>query len=206
MTHDPEPSTSRDSIEPTVTEPEPPGPAGPAGPAVSAEDTTPVGDDGKTRKFNLNLTPGVLESFSPVGGLTHFGFYVSVNTDFLIPINKETMTTLIVSPGFEVGELGRDGLQWGPVFGLIIDQVVAERPKLTITVEPQVGYFLNAISLFETGGVDSVSHNLYVGLGSALILPSGLTFIPTITTSIAHDFSAASLALNPTFLVSIPIL
>lgn len=172
------------------------------------EETTANSDDAVAEaksdpKFLFNLTAGMLESFSPVTG-DHYGFYLSLSGDFLIPVGQRG-TTLILSPGFEVGELGTDGLQWGPVGGFIVDQVIAEKPKVTVAVEPQVGYVLNAVSLFDEGGVDSVSHFLYTGLGFAFILPKGLTFIPTVTVSIAHTFDPATVAINPMFLISIPL-
>ena len=154
-------------------------------------------------KFFINLTPGVLESFSPATG-DHYGFYVMLSSDFLVPVGKRG-TTLIFSPGFEVGELGSDGLQWGPVAGFIVDQVIAEKPKVTVAIEPQIGYLLNAVSLFGQQGVDSVSHYLYTGVGFAFILPKGVTLIPTVVASIDHTFNPESVALNPMFLVSVPV-
>jgi len=174
-----------------------------APPEVTSEESSPVAETENDPKFFLNLTPGILESFSPVTG-DHYGLYLSLNTDFLIPVGKRG-TTLIVSPGIEVGELGNQGVQWGPVFGLILDQVIAENPKITVTIEPQIGYVLNAVSLFDQGGVDSVSHFLYTGLGFAFILPNGVALIPTVTASIGHTFDPATVALNPMFLVSVPL-
>lgn len=65
-------------------------------PAPNPGDDVRVSEEKPDPKFFLNLTPGLLESFSPVTG-DHYGLYLMVSTDFLIPVGKHG-TTLIFSP------------------------------------------------------------------------------------------------------------
>lgn len=83
--------------------------------------------------------------------------------------------------------------------------MIAEKPKVTIAIEPQIGYLLNAVSLFDEGGVDSVSHFFYTGVGFAFVLNNGVALIPTVVASIDHTFTPDTVALNPMFLVSVPL-
>ena len=167
-------------------------------------DTKPSGSGEPSEALEplLVISGGVFESFSPVDGVEYRSSSLYLSLDYYVPINRRG-TGVIVSGGMQLGELGEDGFWWGPIAGVGIDQVFFKGKALTISVAPQLGYYLSANHLQSDseGGVE-LTHGPFVGMGLPFLLPNRTAIVPQVFVNWASDWSNESLVLSPGVVVS----
>ncbi len=139
------------------------------------------------------LTVGLLELIGVSPEVTHLGVYVTTSVD--VSIKLDDTWTLIPSVGFEFApELGN----WGGVFLLIVDYVLAELGRVALALEPQVGLIHDAAPV-----EDGFEHHLFVAAGVGLaVVTERFLVIPQVLASVGTDGEGWAVA--PTVLFSVP--
>ncbi len=165
------------------------------GPPMTAELPTASEPEKSARRISPALTAGVLEAFALASAIPHLGFFVTMAVDLQIPVNDAW--TMIPSFGFEFAP---DVVNWGGTFFLIADRVVVSKPSVTVAVEPQIGFYQNAVPLDDGG----FQHNFYVspGFGIAFIFERFIV-LPTLFASWGVQRDGWSL--GPSLMFSVPI-